>query len=322
MAGKKIDIIFTSPYRRAVETAEIIAKRTKAEIVEDKRLREIDAGEFSWKTIEEYHGFFESPLERFTRAPSGGENWTDVKQRVFDFIRDINARYENKNILIVGHNGPNWLLELATLGIKNEEIFNLRGYGVGEWREINLRSLPYTEEGGIDLHRPYVDRISLKCKKCKGEMRRVPDVADVWYDSGAMPLASVHYPFENKKEVDGGALYPADFIAEAVDMTRGWFYTLLATSVLLGRGAPYLNVICLGLINDKHGKKMSKSRGNIIEPNEVINKYGVDAIRWYFYTVNPPGEPKDFDEADVQLVLRQFFLILYNSFKFYETAHS
>jgi len=320
LAQKKINIIFTSPYRRAVETAEIIAKRIKVKVVEDERLREIDAGEFNWKTIDEYHGSFSGPLERFTKAPSGGENWTEVKQRVFDFIRDINARYQNKNILIVGHNGPNWLLELATRDLKDEEIFSIRGYGVGEWREINLRGLPYTEVGEVDLHRPYVDRIYLKCKKCKAGMRRVPDVADVWYDSGAMPLASVHYPFENKREVDGGALYPADFIAEAVDQTRGWFYTLLATAVLLGKRTPYLNVICLGLINDKYGQKMSKSRGNIIEPNEMFNKYGVDAIRWYFYTVNPPGEPKNFDEADVQLVLRQFFLILYNSFKFYEMA--
>ncbi|MBI2594771.1 MAG: class I tRNA ligase family protein [Candidatus Colwellbacteria bacterium] len=178
--------------------------------------------------------------------------------------------------------------------------------------------MPYKEDGEIDLHRPYVDRIYLKCKKCKGKMERVPDVADVWYDSGAMPLASVHYPFENKKAVDSGALYPADFIAEAVDMTRGWFYTLLATAVLTGRKTPYLNVISLGLINDKYGKKMSKSKGNIVEPNEMINKYGIDAVRWYFYTINPPGEPKNFDEADVQMVLRRFFLILYNSFKFYE----
>ncbi|MEX2033030.1 MAG: class I tRNA ligase family protein [Candidatus Colwellbacteria bacterium] len=322
LAGKKIDVIFTSPYKRAMETAEIIARSIKAEVMSDNRLREIDAGEFNWKTIEEYHGFFTGPLERFIKAPQGGETWAEVRRRVFGFILDVNGRYENKNILIVGHNGPNWLLDLAVRQLKDEDIFGLPGFAVGEWREINLKSLPYTEEGEVDLHRPYVDQIYLKCKKCKGEMRRVPDVADVWYDSGAMPLASVHYPFENKKEVDSGALYPADFIAEAVDQTRGWFYTLLTIGVLLGKGTSYLNAISLGLINDKYGQKMSKSRGNIVEPNEVINKYGVDAIRWYFYTVNPPGEPKDFDEADVQLVLRQFFLILYNSFKFYEMAHA
>ena len=323
MARKKINLIFTSPYRRAVETAEIIAQKTKAEVIIDDRLREIDAGVFNWKTIDEYHAFFNGPFpsERFTKAPPGGENWTEVKRRVFDFIRDINARYENKRILIVGHNGSLWLLGAAMRNLGNEELFDLPGFAVGEWREISLRNLPYTEEGGVDLHRPYVDRVYLRCKKCKGKMERVPDVADVWYDSGAMPLASVHYPFLNKRAVDGGTLYPADFIAEAVDQTRGWFYTLLATAVLLGKSTPYLNVISLGLINDKYGKKMSKSKGNVVEPNEIINKYGIDAVRWYFYTVNPPGEPKNFDEADVQLVLRQFFLILYNSFKFYEMGH-
>ncbi len=315
---KKIDIVFTSPYRRAVETAEIIGKKVKAEVVIDERLREIDAGIFNWKTIDEYHAFFAGPLERFTKAPSGGETWEEVKRRVFDFLRDINDCYQGKNILIVGHNGPNWLLDLAVRQLTDKEIFSLPGFAVGEWREIRLKNLPYTEEGGVDLHRPYVDRVYLRCKKCKKRMERVPDVADVWYDSGSMPLASVHYPFENKKAVDKGELYPADFIAEAVDQTRGWFYTLLATAVLLGRKTPYLNVICLGLINDKYGQKMSKSKGNIIEPNEVMNKYGVDTVRWYFYTVNPPGEPKNFDEADVQLTLRQFFMILYNSFKFYE----
>jgi isoleucyl-tRNA synthetase len=315
MARKKINLIFTSPYRRAVETAEIIAQKIKAEVVIDERLKEIDAGVFNWKTIDEYHAFFSGPSERFTKVPPGGENWTEVKQRVFDFIRDINARYENKRILIVGHNGSLWLLEAAMRNLGNEELFDLPGFAVGEWREISLRNLPYTEEGGVDLHRPYVDRVYLRCKKCTrsairqahggergrttssgqaGRMERVPDVADVWYDSGAMPLASVHYPFLNKRAVDGGTLYPADFIAEAVDQTRGWFYTLLATAVLLGKSAPYLNVISLGLINDKYGKKMSKSKGNIVEPNEIINKYGIDAVRWYFYTVNPPRRAEKF----------------------------
>lgn len=320
IAQKKIDIIFTSPYRRAVETAEIVAKKVKAEVVKDDRLREINAGELNWKTIEEYRDFFGSPLERFTKAPVHGETWTEVKKRVFNFVRDINNCYQDKNILVVSHGAPLQMLQAAAGHLDNEGAINLKMIAPGEWQEINLSNLPYTEEGEVDLHRPYVDQIYLKCKKCRAKMQRVPDVADVWYDSGAMPLASVHYPFENKREVDGGALYPADFIAEAVDQTRGWFYTLLATSVLLGRKAPYLNVICLGLINDKFGQKMSKSRGNVVEPNEVISKYGIDAVRWYFYTINPPGEPKDFDEADVQLVLRQFFMILYNSFKFYELS--
>jgi len=324
LAGK-IDIIFASPYTRTKETADIVANRTRAEVVTDSRLGEVNFGIFSWNEMTAWRSFFKKNAEKLTKAPPGGENFLEVQRRMINCILEINRQYKKKNILIVGHDAPLYMLEAAMNNLSQKEMETpgkIKDIKVGAWREVKLKNLPYTEEGGIDIHRPYVDRISLRCKKCKGEMRRVPDVADVWYDSGAMPLASVHYPFENKKEVDGGALYPADFIAEAVDQTRGWFYTLLTIGVLLGKGTSYLNVICLGLINDKYGQKMSKSRGNIVEPNEVISKYGVDAIRWYFYTVNPPGEPKDFDEADVQLVLRQFFLILYNSFKFYETAHS
>ena len=323
LARKKIDIIFASPYTRTKETADIVAKRTNAEVITDSRLGEVNFGIFSWDEMTAWRSFFKRNAEKLTKAPPGGENFLEVRRRMINCILEINRRHREKNILIVGHDAPLYMLEAAMNNLSQKEMETpgkIKDIKVGAWREVKLKNLPYTEEGEVDLHRPYVDRIYLKCKKCKSEMRRVPDVADVWYDSGAMPLASVHYPFENKKEVDRGALYPADFIAEAVDQTRGWFYTLLTIGVLLGKGTSYLNAICLGLINDKYGQKMSKSRGNIVEPNEVINKYGVDAIRWYFYTVNPPGEPKDFDEADVQLVLRQFFLILYNSFKFYEMA--
>lgn len=325
LAWKKVDIIFASPYARTRETADIVAKRTGAEVITDPRLGEVNFGIFSWNKVEVWKKFFRKNAEKLTKAPPGGENFLEVRRRMINCILEINRQYQNKNILIVSHDAPLYMLEAAMNNLSHKEMETpgkIRDIKVGAWREVKLRNLPYNEEGEVDIHRPYVDQIYLKCKKCKAKMWRVPDVADVWFDSGAMPLASVHYPFENKREVDGGALYPADFIAEAVDQTRGWFYTLLAIGVLLGKRTPYLNVICLGLINDKYGQKMSKSRGNVIEPNEMFNKYGVDAIRWYFYTVNPPGEPKNFDEADVQLVLRQFFLILYNSFKFYEMARS
>ena len=153
-------------------------------------------------------------------------------------------------------------------------------------------------------------------------MKRVPDVADVWFDSGSMPFASVHYPFENKEYVESGKGYPADYIAEALDQTRGWFYTLLATSVLLGKKTPYKNVICLGLLLDKYGQKMSKSKGNVVDPWALFEKYGVDTVRWYFYTINNPADPKNFDEADLGRMLRSFFMTLYNSFVFFETYGS
>jgi len=169
-----------------------------------------------------------------------------------------------------------------------------------------------------DLHRPAIDGHQFICSKCGGQMTRVKEVFDCWFDSGAMPFAQHHYPFENKELIDGGAQYPADFICEAIDQTRGWFYTLLAISTLLGKGNSYKNVICLGHINDKFGKKMSKSRGNVINPWDVINQYGVDAVRQHMFTINQPGEGKRYDLDDVKDVFRQNIMLLWNVYKFYE----
>ncbi|MEK7620035.1 MAG: isoleucine--tRNA ligase [Patescibacteria group bacterium] len=179
-------------------------------------------------------------------------------------------------------------------------------------------SLGMTQPKDFDPHRPYVDEIELACEKCDGVARRVPDVCDVWFDSGAMPYAQWHYPFENKELVDSGEAYPADYISEAIDQTRGWFYTLLAVSTLLGRERPFKNVICLGHVLDAEGKKMSKSLGNIVKPMEMIDKYGADAVRWYMYTINQPGESKRFDEKSLQDMVRKNFTILMNVAEFYK----
>jgi len=170
----------------------------------------------------------------------------------------------------------------------------------------------------IDLHRPYIDKIVLKCE-CGGKMKRIPEVGDCWFDSGAMPWAQWHYPFENQSKVEQGESFPADFICEGIDQTRGWFYTLLAVSTLLGLGHPYRNVISHGLVLDTQGKKMSKSRGNIVWPLEVVGKYGADVARFYFYTINAVGEPKRFDFKDVQDLSRRFFDTLWNVFMFFKT---
>ncbi|NBS41191.1 isoleucine--tRNA ligase [bacterium] len=161
----------------------------------------------------------------------------------------------------------------------------------------------------FDPHRPYVDEVVVKCAKCGGSSRRVKDVCDVWFDSGAMPFASGEYPTH----------YPADYICEAIDQTRGWFYTLLAVSVALGLERPVKNIICLGHVLDAKGKKMSKSLGNIVKPMEMIDVYGADAVRWYMYTINQPGESKRFDEKTLQEMQRAVFGILGNVVTFYET---
>ncbi len=179
------------------------------------------------------------------------------------------------------------------------------------------KKLPVDEDGNLDLHKPFIDEIKIKCPKCKGIANRVSEVADAWFDSGSMPFAQYHYPFENKKLQE--EQYPADYIAEGIDQTRGWFYTLLAVSTLLGKGTSYKNVVSHGLVLDEKGKKMSKSLGNIVEPREVINKYGVDSLRWYFYTVNQPAEPKLFTLKDVEERFRNFISTLYNTLIFFLT---
>ncbi|MBU1149117.1 class I tRNA ligase family protein, partial [Patescibacteria group bacterium] len=170
----------------------------------------------------------------------------------------------------------------------------------------------------LDLHRPYVDELVFKCD-CGGEMRRVSEVIDCWFDSGSMPFAQWHYPFANKEYIDKGKRYPADFIAEAIDQTRGWFYTLLAIGTLLGKGSPYKNVICHGHVMDAKGQKMSKHIGNVVSPWEMIDKYGADAVRWFLYTVNQPGEPKNFDPKAVDEVVKKNWLLLWNILSFYKT---
>ncbi len=329
---EKIDLIYVSPFARAKETVKILSKTISAKVIEDKRLGEINAGIFNWKTSKEYNSFFDNVTEKFLKAPSGGETLTQVKERVFQFLDEVDSAHEGKTILIVSHGDPLWMLEAAVKNLSNEDSMAVVPLQPGEWREIIFKNISYNKVGKVDLHRPYIDRVHLKCEKCipknKGKknsrkmvrMERIPDVADVWFDSGAMPFASVHYPFENKDLIDKiGVGFPADYISEGMDQTRGWFYTLLAVGVILGRKEVYKNVISLGLIHDKFGQKMSKSKGNIVDPWEMINKYGADVIRWYFYTVNPPGENKDFDEADLGKVSRRFFGILYNSYLFSET---
>jgi len=170
-----------------------------------------------------------------------------------------------------------------------------------------------------DLHRPDIDKIKFKCEKCGGEMRRVPEVIDCWFDAGSMPFAQYHYPFENKAKIDKGEQYPADFICEAVDQTRGWFYTLLAISTLLDKGTSYTNVISLGHVLDAKGRKMSKSRGNVVNPFKALDQYGADALRWFFYTVNKPQESKNFDPQILRDIISRFILTLWNSYAFFVT---
>ncbi len=170
---------------------------------------------------------------------------------------------------------------------------------------------------GMDLHRPYVDEVTYTCSECKGVMKRVPELIDVWFDSGSMPVAQWHYPFENQETFQ--KQFPADFICEAVDQTRGWFYSLHAISTLLFDSVAFKNVVCLGLILDEKGQKMSKSRGNVVNPWDVINAHGADALRWYLYTAGPPGDNRRFSVNLVGEVVQNFLLTLWNVYAFFVT---
>ena len=167
----------------------------------------------------------------------------------------------------------------------------------------------------IELHRPFVDDVTIKCPDCGGEMHRVPEVIDCWFDSGAMPFAQWHYPFENKEIFEEN--FPADFISEAVDQTRGWFYSLLAESTILFNKAPYKNVIVLGLVQDENGQKMSKSKGNAVDPFEALEKHGADAVRWYFYSNSAPWLPNRFHDKAVTEGQRKFMGTLWNTYAFF-----
>ncbi len=184
---------------------------------------------------------------------------------------------------------------------------------IGSFEE--LRQLSGGDEPS-DLHRPYVDQVILTCPKCGEKMERVPDVIDCWFDSGAMPFAQWHYPFENKS-LEGSGRFPADYICEAVDQTRGWFYSLHALSVALFGQHCYRNVICLGHVLDANGEKMSKSRGNVIEPWEIINNYGADALRWYLITSAPAGNVYRFAPEFIADGLRRFLMTLWNTYSFF-----
>jgi len=316
---EKIDLIIASDLIRTRETAEIVGKELGIKPIFEKRLRDIQAGVFEGKSLKAHTSFWKSYEERFLKRPKGGESYLEVKMRVYNFLKDLEKKYQGKTILLVGHQRPWAMLEGAVKGYSVKEFsekIEPRKMKTGELREIEFKLFPYDKKGNLDFHRPYVDEIKFFCPKCGGEMKRVSEVIDCWFDSGAMPFAQNHWPFDDGKKPK---LFPADYIAEGIDQTRGWFYTLLAISTLLSFGPSYKNVVSLGHVLDEKGEKMSKSKGNVVDPWTIVEKYGADATRWYFFTINQPGEPKLFSEKDVQETLRNFVLTFWNCFSFYQT---
>ena len=245
---------------------------------------------------------------------------------------------EVKDKLVANNNTVNWIPKSIGEGRFGNWLENVQDWGIsrnrywgtplniweccdcgcqesiGSRAELAERS-GNPDDAKVELHRPYIDEVTFKCKKCGGTMKRVPEVIDCWFDSGAMPFAQHHYPFENKDLFE--QQFPADFISEAVDQTRGWFYSLMAESTLLFDKAPYKNVIVLGHVQDENGQKMSKSKGNAVDPFEALGQYGADAIRWYFYTNSAPWLPNRFHGKAVQEGQRKFMGTLWNTYAFY-----
>ena len=242
-----------------------------------------------------------------------------------------------KDDLIRNNNTINWIPESIGKGRFGDWLENVQDWGIsrnrywgtplniwqcecGHMHSIGSRQELFEMSGDeraktVELHRPYIDEITLKCPECGGEMHRVPEVIDCWFDSGAMPFAQHHYPFENKELFE--QQFPANFISEAVDQTRGWFYSLLAESTLLFNKAPYKNVIVLGHVQDENGQKMSKSKGNAVDPFDALQTYGADAIRWYFYINSAPWLPNRFHGKAVIEGQRRFMGTLWNTYAFF-----
>lgn len=327
LKDKKIDVIITSPFQRTKETAGIIAKNIgyTGEILEDHRLSEINVGDVDGLAWHKYMEQFTSIKEHFEKhIEQSGENWEDVRKRVSECMYDLNARYEGKTVLIVSHNAPLHLIAFTAQGFSQQEIiehyYTQHSFMNAEIKEIDWRNLPHNENFEIDLHRPYIDEVVLTSSKGL-PMKRVPEVFDTWYDSGSMPFAQQHYPFENKElfEQRDSPLFPADFIAEGLDQTRGWFYTLLVLGTALFEKSPYNNVIVNGLVLAEDGRKMSKSLKNYPDVMEVIDTYGADAVRYYMISsAIVKAEDLNFSVAGVNEVHKKIIQKLMNVLSFYE----
>ncbi|MGD0328801.1 MAG: class I tRNA ligase family protein [Minisyncoccia bacterium] len=306
LAAKGITKIYSSPLLRTRETAEIVARVVgipKEKIIYDERLRELNVGDFDGKTaLEEFYAF--RSTHNITIPIPGGESYLDAKRRFGSFLYEIENTQSNERVLIISHGVAFESFGTVIKGLGKEESWKsmlAEHAEKGEYREFSFVPLPHNEDYELDLHRPYIDDVVLVSEKGT-ELKRVNEVMDVWFDSGAMPFAQTakergSETFETfLKKVE----YPADFICEAIDQTRGWFYTLLAVGTLVGRGAAFKNAISLGHLLDAEGQKMSKSKGNIVNPWEEMDTWGADTLRFWMYSVTQAGDSKNYDRKTVK----------------------
>ncbi|MEI8339070.1 MAG: class I tRNA ligase family protein [bacterium] len=332
---EKIDMVFASPFVRTKETVEIIADMigfSKDKIIFDKRLSEINVGVMDGKTDAEYQAYFGSREEKFHKVPEGGESHTDVKNRMVSFLYDINSKYSGKKILIVTHNTPGWLMFAGAAGMTPDQAIAMRHEAHdfiknAEVKKLDFTPIPHNDNYELDLHRPYIDEVKIPCACGEGkEMKRVPEVFDCWFESGSMPYAQWHYPYENldKFNPEPGFLkkaigFPAEFIGEGLDQTRGWFYSMLVIAVGLFGKSSFKNVVVNGIVLAEDGQKMSKRLKNYPDPMLVVSKYGADALRYYLLS-SPVVKAEDlrFSEKGVDEVVKKIIMRLQNVHSFYE----
>lgn len=322
---EKINFIVSSDLLRTKETARIVAKTLGIKkIIFDRRLRDINLGEFNGKSPKEYHRSIPTYEEKFIKGPSGGESLRELRARVWEGLQELEKKYQNKKILIISHEYPIWMLIHSAaawdekLAIKEKEKMGKDFIGTGEFRKVDFKIAPRRKNGEVDLHRPYIDEILLKCGKCGGNAKRISEIFDSWVEAGSMPFAEYHYPFENKKVFE--KRLPAQFVAEYIAQTRAWFYVMHVISLILFGKAPFENIVTTGTILAEDGSKMSKSKGNFPDPWEVINKYGVDALRFYLMnSVVMQADNLNFNVKEVEIINRKIVLILWNVYKYFET---
>lgn len=318
LKSENIDIIFASPFARTQETAEIINETLQREVQYDDRLREVflwDMNGLKRTDIQErYTEEHNKYLTDWNYKPGGGESANDILARMSDFMTEISQKYPGKTILIVSH-ADQIAVTIDWLSWKKKHFW------IGA--TLPQKTVPisfYLDNNTgkeLNLHRPYIDRIELPGRDGKN-LRRIPEVLDVWMDSASMPYAQVHYPFENQEKME--ASFPADFIAEYTGQIRAWFYVMHAIGVMVKGSPAFKNVAVTGVINGTDGRKMSKSYGNYPDPRETIEKYGADAIRFYLMGGTlMKGEDMTFSEAGIQESIKRVLLPLWNSYTFFAT---
>jgi len=324
LKDKNITHIYTSPFTRTKVTAQKVADALGLTVIEDERLREMEFGEFEGKTPDEYHEFFGDGVGHLTKRPEGGESWGDVKRRAGAFLYEINTTHKDAHVLVVSHGGTLQMLQAVATGEETqvlgrhieENTYDLKN---AELKEVAFTPMPNNDDYELDFHRPYIDDIELFEGDTK--LERVPDVFDCWYESGSMSYAQQHHPFENLDVFDPkkGKGYPAEFIAEGLDQTRGWFYSMLVLGTALFGKSPYKNVIVNGLVLAEDGKKMSKSLQNYPDPMELADRVGVDAIRFYMLSSSiMRAEDLNFSEKGVQELERKNIGRLHNVLAMYQ----